>query len=160
MFWSRLKKLWQIILDKLLISALMKGAAAGMEHLPVLRRLGCEYIVDVGANRGQFALAARKVFPKAKIEAFEPLEEPAKIFKKVFDRDPGVTLFPFAVGRERMSSVIHVTKDDDFLQCCPSQSCNLTCSPAWPRRNTQGDGLSPFANNRSQLHTVGLTSEN
>ena len=115
----RLKKLSQIVLDLSLTTALFKGAAAGMEHTSVLKSLCCAYIVDVGANRGQFALAARKVFPKAKIESFEPLEEPAKIFKKVFDHDPFVTLYPFALGRERKSSLIHITKDDDSSSMLP-----------------------------------------
>ncbi len=43
MFLLRLKKLSQIILDPSLISALLKGAAAGMEHSSVLEI----YVVNI-----------------------------------------------------------------------------------------------------------------
>lgn len=84
-----------------------------MEHRLLLEALNCECIVDVGANRGQFALIARKVFPEAKIFSFEPLEEPAQIFRSIFVNDQNVKLYPFAVGREKMKSTLHVTRDDD-----------------------------------------------
>jgi FkbM family methyltransferase len=113
MFLLRLKKLSQIFVDTSLMSALFKGAAAGMEHAPVLANLGCEYIVDVGANRGQFALVARKVFPEARIHSFEPLAEPDRVFKRIFEHDLNVTLYPYAVGKDKKCSTIHVTKDDD-----------------------------------------------
>jgi FkbM family methyltransferase len=119
MFLLRLKKLCQIILDPFLISALVQGSAAGMEHAQVLKNLDSKYIVDVGANRGQFALVARKVLPKARIQSFEPLAEPNQIFKRIFDRDSRVTLYPFAIGREKTAAIIHITKDDDSSSLLP-----------------------------------------
>jgi FkbM family methyltransferase len=113
MFFLRLKKLGQIILDPVLTGALLKGAAAGMEHAALLANLPCECVIDVGANRGQFALVARKVFPKAAIYSFEPLEEPARIYKKIFDQDPQVKLYHCAIGKEKISSTIYITRDDD-----------------------------------------------
>ena len=48
--------------------------AAGVEHARVLRNLGpVGTVVDIGANRGQFALAARHCFADARIVSFEPL---------------------------------------------------------------------------------------
>lgn len=119
MFLLRLRKLSQIILSPSLLSALLKGAAAGMEHLLILRGLGCGYIVDVGANRGQFALVAREALPKARIHSFEPLTEPGQTFKRVFAKDPCVTFHPFAVGKEKKCSTIHITKDDDSSSMLP-----------------------------------------
>jgi FkbM family methyltransferase len=113
LLWLRLKKLSEIIRDPFLASALMKGTAAGTEHKTLLETLNCECIVDVGANRGQFALIARKVFPQAKIFSFEPLEEPAQTFRSIFGDDQKVQLYPFAVGPEEMKSTLHVTRDDD-----------------------------------------------
>jgi FkbM family methyltransferase len=119
MLYLRLKKLSQIILDPQLIRALFKGAAAGMEHSLVLENFGCEYIVDVGANRGQFALVARKIFPKAKIQSFEPLAEPVQVFKRIFEQDPNTTIYPFAIGPTKMTSTIHITNDDDSSSMLP-----------------------------------------
>ena len=46
--------------------------AASVEHAVVLRTLGpLRTVVDIGANRGQFALAARHVFPQARIVSFD-----------------------------------------------------------------------------------------
>lgn len=126
MFWLRLMKLGRIILDPFLVSALIKGAAAGTEHRMVLESLNLDFIVDVGANRGQFALICRKIFPRANIHSFEPLEEPAQIFKKIFGSDPNVTLHVCAIGREKTTATIHVTKDNDSSSMLPitkMQSC-------------------------------------
>jgi FkbM family methyltransferase len=119
MLWNRLKKLSQVIRDPSLLSALLKGAAAGMEHSLVLQGFDCEYIVDVGANRGQFALISRKIFPRARIHSIEPLEEPAQIFNNIFKNDPGVTLHACAIGREKTTAIIHITKDDDSSSMLP-----------------------------------------
>lgn len=70
-------------------------------------------IVDIGANRGQFALAARHAFPRAVIHSFEPLPEPAKQFRKVFAGDPDVHLHESAVGELSGETLIHVSARDD-----------------------------------------------
>ena len=57
MFWFKLNKLRQIIYEPIFIRALVKGAVAGVEHRCLLQNLKCDFIVDVGANRGQFAPA-------------------------------------------------------------------------------------------------------
>lgn len=137
MFFVRLKKFCQILFDLSLVSALFKGVAAGMEHSMVLKSLDCDYIVDVGANRGQFALAARKVFPNASIHSFEPLVEPLHIFKKVFNGDPNITLYPYAVGREKMISIIHVTKDDDSSSLLPIKQMQSDLFPGTLERETR-----------------------
>ena len=105
-----------------------------MEHLSVLESSDCDFIVDVGANRGQFALIARKVFPKAKIHSFEPLEEPMQIFRRIFAGNPHVTLYPCAIGREKTTATIHVTKDDDSSSMLPITKLQSDLFPVRPRR--------------------------
>jgi len=119
MLWLRMKKLIQIIIDPSLVSALLKGVAAGMEHRPLLKNIKCEFIVDVGANRGQFTLVARKHFPKAKIVSFEPLKEPASIFRRLFLHDPQVVLHEIAIGPEEKEMAIHVSRQDDSSSLFP-----------------------------------------
>jgi len=113
MFINRLIKLYKILLTPAFVRALLRGAAAGTEHQQVLKNMNCDFVVDVGANRGQFALICRKIFPSAQIHSFEPLEEPSKIFKAIFHDDPNVFFYPFAVGRSVGKTTIHVTVDDD-----------------------------------------------
>jgi FkbM family methyltransferase len=109
----RLIKLCRILLDRSFFLALGKGTAAGTEHLPVLANFRFDTVVDIGANRGQFALTARKAYPRAQIHSFEPLAEPQAVFRRVFAGDPGVTLYPYAIGREKTSATLHVTREDD-----------------------------------------------
>ena len=100
--------------------------AAGAEHLPVLRQLaGCQTVVDIGANRGQFALVARQCFPAARIVSFEPLPGPAAIFRRVFAQDDAVTLHEAAVGPQAARGTMHVSARDDsssLLPIAPLQS--------------------------------------
>ncbi len=59
-------------------------------------------VVDVGANRGQFALAVRSRLPGARIVSFEPLREPADVYEAIFAGDPLTRLVRCALGaRER-----------------------------------------------------------
>ncbi len=94
--------------------------AAGVEHAGVLRNLGAvETVVDIGANRGQFALAARHALPLARIVSFEPLPGPAALFRRVFDGDAGVKLVEAAIGPELGEAVIHLSARDDSSSLLP-----------------------------------------
>jgi FkbM family methyltransferase len=144
MFLRRLRKLIQIILNPKLFSALVKGSAAATEHISVLEGCNFDFIVDVGANRGQFALIARKIFPKAKILSFEPLEEPAKIFKQIFADDPNILLYPYAIGREKMTSTIHITKQDHSSSLLPITKTQSTMFPDSIEKDTRRVNVLPL----------------
>lgn len=86
--------------------------AASVEHDHVIDGLGLDTIVDVGANRGQFALCARRLYPKASIHSFEPLSRPAGTFREVFRRDPLTRLFQTAIGASQGAASMHVSRWD------------------------------------------------
>jgi FkbM family methyltransferase len=111
----RLKKLSVILFSGHVpwIRALRRGVSASVEHRSVLGTLNCRTVVDVGANRGQFALAARRRWPTARIISFEPLGTPAASFRKVFDGDGGVTLHEAAVGPTDEVATMHLSRRDD-----------------------------------------------
>jgi len=116
----RLRKLVSVSRSGRWLWALRLGVVAGVEHQLVLRTLGdIRTVLDVGANRGQFALAARRCFPDARIVSFEPLPGPAGIFGRVFSRDPGVILHRAAIGPEADETVIHVSARDDSSSLLP-----------------------------------------
>ena len=145
MFWLRLKKLCLAILDPFLLVALLKGAMAGTEHRSALQGFNFDLIVDVGANRGQFALISRKIFPRAKIHSFEPLEEPAQIFKRVLGSDPNVILHPCAIGREKTTSTIHITKDDDSSSMLPITQMQSSMFPSATEKETRKITVLPLS---------------
>jgi len=105
--------------------------AAGVEHSKILDSLnnGFKTVVDVGANRGQFALVARRHFPAAKIVSFEPLKEPATIFRNVFSSDPTVVLHEIAIGPENKEMLIHVSRADDSSSLLPIASLQSKLFP-------------------------------
>jgi FkbM family methyltransferase len=93
------------------------GIGAAIEHRQALDGFDAATIVDVGANKGQFALLAAEVFPGATIYCFEPLEEPAARLRKMLGT--GVRLFETAIGRSESRSVIHISRRADSSSLLP-----------------------------------------
>ena len=110
---TRLEKLKKVSHSKSLLQILFREhVMAGVEHESVLSpKLRC--IVDIGANKGQFALAARHFAKKAHIFSFEPLPGPAKKYLKIFNQDRQVTLHQTAIGPQSGKATIHISQKDD-----------------------------------------------
>jgi FkbM family methyltransferase len=111
--WRRARKLASLLRNRSYLRGLRYGVAAATEHADVLRWLQCKTIIDVGANVGQFALAARRSCPSARIIAFEPLRDPAKTFRKLFAGDSMVELYEFALGDESGVAQMHISQKND-----------------------------------------------
>ncbi len=72
------------------------------EHIAwVLRRLKINCVLDVGANRGQYAKRLRRAGYTGRIVSFEPLPGVAARLKKAAARDPEWRVFRCALGQER-----------------------------------------------------------
>lgn len=93
--------------------ALRLGVAPAIEHIPLLRTLNPAVVVDVGANRGQFALAARRAAPGARIICFEPGRRAHEILERVTSDDPRVRRVRAALAREPGELALQVTAEDD-----------------------------------------------
>jgi len=125
-------KLIQILqVDTYRIPLIKFRVAAGVEHVRILYDLGDRFktIIDIGANRSQFALVARRHFPGANIISFEPLGEPATVFRRVFACDPKVTLHEIAIGPENQDMIIHVSRADDSSSLLPIASLQSKLFP-------------------------------
>jgi FkbM family methyltransferase len=119
LFLTRLEKIGQVIRSPRFLRALVfNRVLAGAEHRLALKA-DLVTVVDVGANRGQFALAVRRWAPSARVIAFEPLSEPAAIFRKLFSQDRKVLLHQMAIGPERGEATIHVAASDDSSSLLP-----------------------------------------
>lgn len=94
------------------VAFLRTRVAASTEHDAILHGLNLDTVVDIGANRGQFALCARKLFPQARIFSFEPLQKPAQAYRKTFERDRNVRLFNIAIGTSSGPAAMHVSRWD------------------------------------------------
>src|SRR5438034_2781631 len=62
------------------------------------RRAGIRTVVDIGANVGQFAEAARRAFPQAILHCFEPLPSCFATLSRRFAGAPGVLLYNTALA--------------------------------------------------------------
>jgi FkbM family methyltransferase len=92
---------------------LIQGVAPTIEHTMALSRFSFRTVVDIGANRGQFATMARILFPDAEIHSFEPLDGPAKTFQSILGDDKAVHLYSNAIGPEATTATIYITTRDD-----------------------------------------------
>jgi FkbM family methyltransferase len=89
----------------------------------------CTLVVDIGANKGQFTLAARNHMPGVKVIAFEPLPKPASRFRALFADDPCVTLHERAIGPERRVMTMHVSGREDSSSLLPIGELQETTFP-------------------------------
>jgi len=87
-----------------------------------LRNLPIKTIIDIGANKGQFARGMLNVFPEAQIYCFEPLPEPFKELSQWAEgqRNGKVTIFNLALGdmeeTSEMFSHIEHNPSSSFLK--------------------------------------------
>lgn len=101
--------------------ALRLGTAPALEHRNAFREIaeavgGADRLalaVDVGAHRGQFALAALAAFPGARIESVEPAPEAGDRFAALFADEPRVRLHRCALGRAAGRADLHLTRASD-----------------------------------------------
>jgi FkbM family methyltransferase len=121
MFPSKVRKFIAVLREPNWRQALRRNrVAAATEHAVVLDQLGKHRtVVDIGANRGQFALVARRLFPEAQIHSFEPLPGPAARFRAIFAGDVRVRLHEAAIAQESGNSTIHVSRRDDSSSLLP-----------------------------------------
>lgn len=127
-FLLRMTKLVSIIASPPLLERLARfRVAAAVEHGVVLSQLDdCRAVVDIGANRGQFALAARHHLPRARIDSFEPLSGPADVFRQVFAGDADTHLHEAAVGPRQEQATLHVSGRDDSSSLLPITTAQTT----------------------------------
>jgi FkbM family methyltransferase len=102
---------------------------AAFEHRYPLTLERFMTIVDVGANRGQFSLAARTLNPDANLIAFEPLPEPASIFESVLRNDPSTVLHRLALADRNGTGQMHVSKKADSSSLLPIGALQVSLFP-------------------------------
>ncbi len=125
----QLKKILRALPHRSLRRGLSFKVGAAFEHEGILAKLPLATIVDVGANKGQFSLLARQLFPAARIFAFEPLARPAAIYRKVFATDALVTLFQSAIGSVSETREMHVSAHDDSSSLLPITQTQVEFAP-------------------------------
>lgn len=98
--------------------ALRHGVGAADQHVPVLRALlpPPSLIVDVGAHRGQFLLAALEACPEARVIVIEPQPSAQARLRAWLDHEADrarVTLRAVAIADWEGEALFHVANRDD-----------------------------------------------
>ncbi|MBC9879327.1 FkbM family methyltransferase [Bradyrhizobium sp. INPA01-394B] len=91
--------------------ALRRRVMPALEHGRLLDDIKVGSLIDVGSNRGQFALLVRDRFPSAPIHAFEPLPAEADVVKSVIAAP--LICHTLALGASAGEATFYVTSKRD-----------------------------------------------
>jgi len=83
-------------------------------QLPPALHRGLKFVVDIGANRGQWAEALLTVVQPQRMEVFEPNPEAFAALSQRLGGRPGVRLHSIGVGEERGELPLQVTDNSVF----------------------------------------------
>jgi FkbM family methyltransferase len=129
MWLSRIQKAFAILHSRKLLNSFIKyGVFPGAEHRFVLSK-ELNTIVDIGANKGQFALACIEWAPNATVISFEPLPGPSQVFTRLFKHNQNVQLHKFAIGPKHDKVVMHVSAREDSSSLLPIGVQQITAFP-------------------------------
>jgi FkbM family methyltransferase len=129
LFILRLSKLIRIFRNwKFLIAFINHRVLAASEHFNIINP-GLKTIIDIGANRGQFALACIGKVPLVKIHSFEPLQSASDFFEAVFTGEKDVKLYKSAIGEYEKTQLINLSAKDDSSSLLPIGQNQITQFP-------------------------------
>lgn len=145
---KKVKKIIALFSVPYYAKALFFGIAGEIEHVKTLRSIGKNFntIIDIGANKGQFVLVARKCFPEAMIYSFEPLAEPARSFRRIFADDTLTTLHEMAIGPTEGEQIIHISKSNDSSSLLPISDLQSRIFPGTEEVATRSITITPLEN--------------
>lgn len=86
-------------------------------------------VLDVGANVGQFAVAAAKLWPESRIHSFEPVPECAEELKGNASKLRNVSVYPFALGDSEGEIEFHVNAHTHSSSALPLGEAHLEAFP-------------------------------
>ena len=86
-------------------------------------------VIDVGANVGQFAVAAAKLFPDVRVHSFEPQPDCVSRLRKHVARLGNVTVYPFALGELEDKVTFHVNSHNHSSSILPLAAAHRAAFP-------------------------------
>lgn len=127
--YHRASKLRALLVQPSYRRALHHRVAASVEHerTPLHHDYGT--ILDVGANRGQFALVAAHRFPQATIICFEPQTGPRDRLMRALAGHPRLRVLDVALAETAGVAVFHITHADDSSSLLPTTDLQVETFP-------------------------------
>jgi FkbM family methyltransferase len=106
-------KLLRVLAEPDYRRGLVRGVAATVEHERVVFPRDYGSVIDVGANRGQFALFALHQFPGASLICFEPIPAARSKLATIVGQNTRVRIHECAVGAAAARLSLNITRSDD-----------------------------------------------
>lgn len=97
--------------------AMVRGVAPGIEHRQALEGLSPRTVIDVGANKGQFAYLAGSLWKNAALYCFEPLPGPRQRLTGLMGGR--ATVLGCALGNTEGTATMHVASSEDSSSLLP-----------------------------------------
>ncbi len=97
--------------------ALMRGIAPTIEHCTPLESFNFQTVIDVGANKGQFAYFAFCQWPRASLHCFEPLPGPRARLAALLPKQTHV--HDCALGNSETVTPMHLASREDSSSLLP-----------------------------------------
>jgi FkbM family methyltransferase len=117
---ARGTKLARIVSRRGYRHALRHGVAAAVEHERLHIPIEPRTVLDVGANRGQFAVVAAHRWPSARLICFEPLPAARALLTKMLAALPtSAEVHDVALTDEPGDAKLHVSRADDSSSLLP-----------------------------------------
>ena len=86
-------------------------------------------VIDVGANVGQFAIAAAKLFPEAHIHSFEPQPECVARLTRNTRALSNITVYPLALGESEGEAMFQLNTHSHSGSFLPLAAAHRTAFP-------------------------------
>jgi FkbM family methyltransferase len=93
---------------------LMNVRKSRLSILPLSFRRSPGFVIDVGANQGQWIGALLHLLPITEVWIFEPNPDALKICQKRIGKRPGIKYFDMALGETVGKITLHVTAASNF----------------------------------------------
>ncbi len=116
---GKLGKAARLLSEPIYRRGLALGVAASIEHRAIPFGFRHRTVVDVGANRGQFALFAMKRFAHAKLVCLEPLDPPRERLQQVLRAAAHARVLPIAAAGVTEERTMHLSRKDDSSSLLP-----------------------------------------
>jgi FkbM family methyltransferase len=127
------------------VRALLLGVLPGYEHAALMKTIHPATVCDVGANKGQFSLLARIMWPECRVVAFEPLSRPARKFRALFAGDDRVKLHQVAIAVSAGKGMMHVSAREDSSSLLPISVRQTQFAPGTEEVGTEAVELVPLS---------------
>ncbi|MBI5450833.1 MAG: FkbM family methyltransferase [Gammaproteobacteria bacterium] len=155
--YNKLHAILRVLSDWRALHALLTWPKFSLTSYFMVRDLACQgirpvTILDVGANVGQFAVAAARFYPQARIYSFEPVPDCIAALRSNTAQLANVTVIALALGEVEGQAAMHVNRHRHSSSLLPMTQQHLHAFP-----DAQEEGIESIRVSTLDEQTAALT---